>query len=406
MDPSALSFLVRRAVEDRKREEEEKERKREEAQEKADLELAKRDPWWAQHLADKKARSSRHKRKKKRKKRLPGSSPLPPRVSAGTLGVGEDWRIYPVFPQYPLVRVLPALLHGPVCSADHGDSSVVGFSLRSLVSGSHLFAVLLGLTVDTCYVSLQRLLWEIAENVSFSAQCLVRHWISEMTSWSFSYSAQCLVRQWLWEITSWSFSYSAQCLVRQWLWEMTSWKCSYSAHCLVRHWIQYWEILRFCIQRLRLDSGYMVLPAFHRCSSWMRLSCPLCVTTYALVQLLFTVEVPQVQLIIKVIYIPVAVQSLITMALTVQQTIEIPRLQFFDKELTCPLLGHTGLHHSRRCAETGSHGLTVQQTTEILLFQYIDKVFDDLVVHSAGAGDGRDSAVNCGGSAVGAHRLA
>ena len=118
---------------------------------------------------------------------------------------------------------------------------------------------------------------------------------------------------------------------------------------------------------------------------------------------------------------------------------------------------HQGRHHPRRCAETGSHGLTVQQTMEILLLQYIDKVFDDLVVHSSrflgcsrgedgldptvapcsrvqtwrrrsrshscnvdaghccshacryattGAGDGRDSAGNCGGSAVGAHRLA
>ena len=34
-----------------------------------------------------------------------------------------------------------------------------GFSPRPLVSGSHLFAVLFGPTVDTCYVSLQRLLW-------------------------------------------------------------------------------------------------------------------------------------------------------------------------------------------------------------------------------------------------------
>ena len=81
---------------------------------------------------------------------------------------------------------------------------------------------------------------------------------------------------------------------------------------------------------------------FHRCSSWARLSCPLCATTIALVQLLITVEVPQVQLIIKVIYIPVVAQSLIPMALTVQQTIEIPRLQFLDKVMTCPLLGHTG----------------------------------------------------------------
>ena len=55
VDGTALSFLVRRAVEDRKREKEEKARKKKEAQEKADLELAKRDPWWAQHLADMKA---------------------------------------------------------------------------------------------------------------------------------------------------------------------------------------------------------------------------------------------------------------------------------------------------------------------------------------------------------------
>ena len=85
------------------------------------------------------------------------------------------------------------------------------------------------------------------------------------------------------------------------------------------------------------------------------------------------------------------------------QTIEISRLQFLDKELTCPLLGHTGAswcftgaslgrgcrarcvhdkcpdpdaqysggaavavplqgrHHPRRCAETASHGLTFQR---------------------------------------------
>ena len=94
---------------------------------------------------------------------------------------------------------------------------------------------------------------------------------------------------------------------------------------------------------------------------------PVVCAANALIQRRITVEVPQVQLIIKVIYIPVATQSLISMALTVQLPIEIPRLQFFDKELTCPLLGRTGLHHSRRCAETGFHGLTVQQTTEILL---------------------------------------
>ena len=90
VDRTALSFLVRRAVEDRKREEEEKEkekaRKKKEAQEKADLELAKRDPWWAQHFADMKAMeerrnkassSSKRKRKKRRKMRTPRTSSLP-----------------------------------------------------------------------------------------------------------------------------------------------------------------------------------------------------------------------------------------------------------------------------------------------------------------------------------------
>ena len=62
----------------------------------------------------------------------------------------------------------------------------------ALVSGCHLFAVLLGSTVDTCYVSLQRLLWEIAENVPFSAQCLVRQWLWEMTSW------QCRIQRNAW----------------------------------------------------------------------------------------------------------------------------------------------------------------------------------------------------------------
>ena len=79
VDGTALSFLVQRAVEDRKREEEEKERKKKEAQEKADLELAKRDPWWAQHLY-KASSSSKRKRKKRRKRRTARTSSLPGRA--------------------------------------------------------------------------------------------------------------------------------------------------------------------------------------------------------------------------------------------------------------------------------------------------------------------------------------
>ena len=119
----------------------------------------------------------------------------------------------------------------------------------------------------------------------------------------------------------------------------------------------------------------------HRCSSWTRLSCPLCATTYALVQLL-TVEVPQVQLIIKVIYIPVATQSLILTALTVQQIIEI------SQELTCPLLGHTGASWCSTGAALGQgprarcvhdkcpdpDRRAVQKTVEIPQLQFFFKV--------------------------------
>ena len=167
-------------------------RKKKEAQEKADLELAQRDPWWAQHFADKKARSSRHKRKKKRKKRLPRSSTLPRRVSACTSGAGEDWRIYPVFPQYPLVRV-------PSCSSPWSSllSRIMEILQLLLVlvvdvpvvpgrAGSQLrrfqsFLVRQRIHVTSVYSGF---CGRLLKMFRFPAQCLVRHWISEMTSWS------------------------------------------------------------------------------------------------------------------------------------------------------------------------------------------------------------------------------
>ena len=93
VDDTAVKFLLRAELKLKKKEEEEKEReqarKMKEAQDKADLELAKRDPWWAQHLADKKAMeerfnkassSSKRKRKKRRKRRTPRTSSLPGRA--------------------------------------------------------------------------------------------------------------------------------------------------------------------------------------------------------------------------------------------------------------------------------------------------------------------------------------
>ena len=61
------------------------------------------------------------------------------------------------------------------------------------------------------------------------------------------------------EMTSWSFSYSAQCLVRQWLREMTSW-IFFVFSAMLGSTLDTW-----CCQSTW---------PFHRCSSWTRLFCP------------------------------------------------------------------------------------------------------------------------------------
>ena len=117
-----------------------------------------------------------------------------------------------------------------------------------------------------------------------------------------------------------------------------------------------------------------------RCCSWTRLSCPLCATTGA--------RVPD-----SSVHIPVVAQRLIPMGLTVQQTIETPRLQFLDKELMCPLLDHTGANCAasswlstgaalgQGCRARCVHDKcpdpvrrAVQKTVENPLLQFINKV--------------------------------
>ena len=60
VDVTTTQFLLKKAILRKKEEEEEKARKKKEAQEKSDLELAKRDPWFAQHLAAMKAMEEQH----------------------------------------------------------------------------------------------------------------------------------------------------------------------------------------------------------------------------------------------------------------------------------------------------------------------------------------------------------
>ena len=121
---------------------------------------------------------------------------------------------------------------------------LVGFSLRPLVSGSYLFAVPFGLTVDTCYVSLQRLLWEIAECSVFNAMLVSTVDLGDVFVEMFVFSAM---------LGS----------------TLDTWCCQ-----------SMWP--------------------FHRCSSWTRL--------FALIQRCITVEVPQLQFLFKVVNIPVGAQ--------------------------------------------------------------------------------------------------
>ena len=120
-------------------------------------------------------------------------------------------------------------------------------------------------------------------------------------------------------------------------------KAGFSSGYDTPHACSLWAVGRsvmFCIMA-GMEQKNTFRRIFHRCSSWTRLSCPLCATTYALVQLRITVEVPQVQLILKVIYIPIAAQSLISISLTVQQTIEIPTVAVPRQGVDMPVVRAT-----------------------------------------------------------------
>ena len=158
--------------------------------------ISRRSVWHLPPGASARKKKGRRKRKK-RKRRTPRTSSRS--LCARARRRQRQWHVscFPgdvspraVFPSVVVWPEMPCIMAG---MTRRTRLQLIGFSLRPLVSGSYLFAVLLGSTVDTCYVSLQRLLWEIAENVPFSAQCLVRQWLWEMTSWKWSFSAQCLV---------------------------------------------------------------------------------------------------------------------------------------------------------------------------------------------------------------------
>ena len=151
IDGRTLRYLLKANLARKKYEEEEEEEKK--YQEKA-AEPKRR----AQALLDHAASLPKRKRKKRRKKKLPRGCAR-----------RRQW-------QRPLSGALIVDSGRGMCRAGFPSSRCVPFGCRQaqmlgimagmtrrtrtpFVSGSHLFAVLLGSTVDTCYVSLQRLLW-------------------------------------------------------------------------------------------------------------------------------------------------------------------------------------------------------------------------------------------------------
>ena len=176
-----------------------------------------------------------------------------------------------------------------------------------------------GSTVDTCYVSLQRLLCEIAENFSVFSAMLGSTLdfgddFVELLVFSTMLGSTVALGDDFFEF----FVFSAMLGLTVTPGDNFVKMFVFSA--LLGSTLDLW-----CCQSMW---------PFHRCSSWTRFSCP----GPAPLHIGGAAGAAHHQGHLHL----VATQSLIPMALTVQQTIEISWLQFLDKELTCPLLGHTG----------------------------------------------------------------
>ena len=325
LDSATVSFLVRLAVgaqaeldRRKRREEEEKAKKAKDAKEssKQFLDQLRAKAWRElEERLDSGGASSKRKRKKRRKRRTPRTSSLPSRArrrqrqwSACYAGfTGDDIPyvmfpsgvarpkmlcimagmhqedIYAVFAGYDAPRAVPSRFHR--CSSWTIYWPVVcndRFSGPGAVLGQVLTCLLLCLTGEVGPDS--------TKNSGIAAVAVLRRWL---TSLLHAATSSCSSRA--------ENSRYAQCKL-----------CTSVA----------------IPQVLLLDK--VVVPVV--CND--RRSCSR--------QFRRLVEVPQVQHTITVIHIPVVAQSLIPMALTVQQTIEIPRLQFLDKEFICPLLVYTG----------------------------------------------------------------
>ena len=180
VDARTVKFLFQKTLA-RKKEEEEEERRKEVAKQQEEKYEAKMKllndrvrhdlpltevEWaaWRQWMGLVPSSSSsarRTKRKKRRKKKLPRGRARRrqrQRPLCGALIVDSDRGMCRA--GFPSSCCVPfGCRQGQMLGIMAGMTRRAGFSPRPLASGSHLFAVLFGSTVDTCYVSLQRLLW-------------------------------------------------------------------------------------------------------------------------------------------------------------------------------------------------------------------------------------------------------
>ena len=182
----------------------------------------------------------RRKRKKRRKKKLPRGRARRrqrQRPLSGALIVDSGRGMCRA--GFPSSRCVPfGCRQAQMLGIMAGMTRRAGFSLWPLVSGSHLFAVLFGSTVDTRYVSLQRLLWVVlfVFSAMLGSTVALRDGFLEL----FELSAM------LGSTVALGDDFVAMVVFCAMLGStLDTWCCQFT-----------WP--------------------FHRCSSWTRLSCPLC----------------------------------------------------------------------------------------------------------------------------------
>ena len=349
VDVTTTQFLLKKALLRKKEEEEEEEKRKEEVLERKRDELFALLDMPPEHRTPvtREYRASKRKRKKKRKRRLPRTSSLfSPRRRL------RQWHLQGWFSRFRAFAVSPLSFGRPKLldftdGMDQKDScigfykaSIFGCSApsslvcRPMVLGSHYFlrASCIWQSLYCVWCCLWSLgLWNFREMTPGMISVLdtplfgsghiygvsLRSFLEEFPSFlnvmlgSTVDTSLCVrLRRPYFSIMLGSTVDTSLCVrLRRLVFLVT-------IHLALCSFPVFWPVMLDIMASMDLRDSFM---RDFPWSSWTRLSCPLCATTHAPVQLL-TAELSQVQLIIKVIYIPFAAQSLVPMVQTVQQT--------------------------------------------------------------------------------------